>query len=145
MSEGIAGYLGTVTLNTQDISSIGLVTAVNYGRNLMSRPTFGAGWTKTKGGVRSVNFTANGILDSAGAAKLQAAYAAEAPVAFSLQVGEAGQATDGGLHSGNCVIGQLTITGNADGEFEWNLSATSDGTVTFTPPQEESSSSSSSS
>ena len=40
--------------------------------------------------------------------------------------------TDAGLYSGMCVVGDFTIEANADGEWDWSISTTTSGVVTYT-------------
>lgn len=129
----IPGYLATVLLNAEDFSAIGSVVRLQKSRNVMTKPTFGNPFGFSLGGQRLATFTANGHLSAEQAAALEAAYNATLPIAFSLQVGEGGEVTDAGLHTGSCVISQLTIEANADGEWDWSLDAQTSGAVVFTP------------
>jgi hypothetical protein len=129
----IPGYLGTVTLNLEDISAIGSVVRLQKSRNVMTKPTFGNPWGFSLGGQKIAQFSAQGHLSAEQAAALEAAYDEELPIEFSLQVGEGSGATDAGLHNGNCVISQLTVEANADGEWDWSLDAQTSGAVIYTP------------
>lgn len=129
----IPGYLGTVTLNAQDISAIGSVVSLAKNRNVMTKPTFGQAWGFSLGGQRIAAFSASGHVSAELAPALEAAFDADAPIGFSLQVGEGAGATDAGLHTGFCVISSFTISANADGEFDWSIDAQSSGSVTYTP------------
>jgi predicted secreted protein len=127
----IPGYLGVVTLNAEDVSTIGSVVRLNKRRNVMTKPTFGNPWGFSLGGQKIGAFSANGHISTEKAAALETAFDT-GYVAFSLQVGEASGATDAGVHTGNCVISDYTIEGNADGEFDWSIDAQTSGTVTYT-------------
>jgi predicted secreted protein len=128
----IPGYLGTVTLNATDVSAIGSVVRLNKRRNVMTKPTFGNEWGFSLGGQKIGAFSASGHISAEQASALEDAFDAGS-VAFSLQVGTASEATDAGLHSGNCVISDYTIEANADGEFDWSVDAQTTGEVTYTP------------
>ena len=48
----IPGYLGTVTLNADNISTIGSVVSLTRTRNVMSKPVFGSPYAYSLGGQR---------------------------------------------------------------------------------------------
>lgn len=127
----IPGYKGTVTLNMEDISAIGSVVRLNKTKNVMTKPTFGNPWGRSLGGQKLAAFSCNGHVSAEQAAALEAAYEAEEPIEFSLQVGIADTPTDGGLHSGLCVLSSLTVEANADGEWDWSAEAQSSGAVAY--------------
>lgn len=128
----IPGYLGTVTINSDNVSAIGSVVRLSQTRNVMTKPTFGNAFGSSLGGQKLGGFSASGHISAEQIEDLQAAFDA-ASVAFSLQVGEGGQATDAGVYTGNCVISDFTIEANADGEWDWSLDAQTSGTITYTP------------
>lgn len=129
----VPGYLGTVTLNSDNISAIGSVVRLNQRRNVMTKPVFGAEWGYSLGGQKLGGFSASGHVSAEQLSDLQDAFDVDAGVAFTLQVGEAAGATDAGAYTGNCVISDLTVEANADGEFDWSIDAQTTGTVTYTP------------
>lgn len=87
--------------------------------------------SKTRG------FTCSGPVRSALYQTLQSAYDSGESSEFSLQVGEAGQATDIGVWTGDVEVSNLTIEAQANGRYNWNLSATFNGPATHTPPAED--------
>jgi predicted secreted protein len=129
----IPGYLGTVTLNADNISAIGSVVSLKKTRNVMTKPTFGNEWGFSLGGQKIGAFSASGHVSAEQAADLEAIFASNAPIAFSLQVGEGSAATDAGLHTGNCVVSDYTIEANADGEWDWSIDAQTSGALIYTP------------
>lgn len=130
----IPGYLGTVTLNADDISAIGSVVSLTKTRNLMTKPTFGSAYAHSLGGQKIGAFSAQGHVSAESVGDLDAAFNSDAPIAFSLQIGDAAGPTDGGLYSGDCVLSSFEITANADGEWDWSLEAQTSGEVTYAPP-----------
>jgi predicted secreted protein len=96
-------------------------------------PTFGTPYAYTLAGQRTGAFTAQGHMSTETVQALEDAYESDTPIGFSLQIGEAGGATDGGLETGNCVITALTYEASADGEWDWTLDATTTGIITYTP------------
>ena len=129
----IPGYLATVTLNADNISAVGSVVSLTRTRNIMSKPVFGSPYAYSLGGQKVGAFDASGHLSTENMADLEAAFISDAPIAFSLQIGDAAGATDAGLYSGNCVVGDYTIEASADGEFDWSISATTSGAVDLHP------------
>jgi hypothetical protein len=130
----IPGYLGTVLLNADDISAIGSVVSLTKTRNLMTKPTFGSPYAHSLGGQKIGAFSAQGHVSAEQIADLDTAFNSDSPIAFSLQIGEAAGATDGGLYTGDCVLSSFEITANADGEWDWSIEATTSGDVVYTPP-----------
>ena len=129
----IPGYLGTVTLNADNISAVGSVVSLTRTRNIMPKPTFGSAYAFSLGGQKVGAFDASGHISVEKLPELEAAFVSDAPITFSLQIGDAAGATDAGLYSGNCVVGDFTIEASADGEWDWSISCTTSGVVTYTP------------
>jgi hypothetical protein len=130
----IPGYLGTVLLNADDISAIGSVVTLGQSRNLMTKPTFGSAFAHSLGGQKLATFSANGHVSAEQLGDLQNAFNSDAPIAFSLQVGDAAGATDAGIYSGDCVLSSFEITASADGEWDWSIEAQTSGDVVYTAP-----------
>lgn len=129
----IPGWQTTVTLNAEDVSAVGSVVRLQKQRQVMTKPTFGSPAGFSLGGQRIAQFSANGHISAEKAAALEAMFAADEPIAFSLQVGIGSSDTDAGLHTGLCVISNYTIEANADGEWDWSIEAQTSGEVTYTP------------
>jgi hypothetical protein len=129
----IPGWQATVTLNSEDISAVGSVLSLNLARNVMAKPVFGAEYTAALGGQRAGTFTASGHVSAEKIAALNTMFEVDASIAYSIQIGTAASATDGGTYTGNCAISSFEITGNADGEWDWSIAATTDSTITYTP------------
>jgi predicted secreted protein len=130
----IPGYLGTVLLNTDDISAVGSVVSLSKTRNIMTKPTFGSPYAFSLGGQKLGSFSAQGHVSVEQIADIDNAFASDAPIAFSIQIGDAAGPTDAGLYAGNCVLSDYTITANADGEWDWSIEAQTSGAVTYTAP-----------
>ena len=103
----IPGYLGTVTLNSQNISAIGSVVRLAQSKNVMTKPTFGNAFGNSLGGQSLGAFSASGHISAEQIAALQAMFAAAGSIAFSLQIGTAAGAT------GSCVVGRPAQSGRA--------------------------------
>jgi hypothetical protein len=129
----IPGYLGTVVLNSEDLSIIGHVVSLDGSRDTLTKKVFGQTHAFTIGGQRIEAFSASGSISAEKIAALEAAYQTQAAVAFSMQIGEAAGATDGGVYTGNCIIGSRRIEGNAEGQWTWNITAQASGVPVYTP------------
>jgi predicted secreted protein len=130
----VPGYLGTVIIDAEDVSAIGNVLSLNLNKPTQNKPVFGSKWGRSIPGQRTGTFSASGHIAAEKVAALFALFDGDDPVDFSLQIGEAGQATDGGLIQGKCNINTFTIDASADGEWEWSIQAATDGAVQHTPP-----------
>ena len=129
----IPGYLGVVTLDSEDISAMVSGATLSLTRNALNKPTLGQPWGYAIAGQRAGTISYNGHLSSEQAAALQSIYMSEVPVDFSFQMGEGGGDTDAGLYSGKAIVTELAHEVAADGEFDWSLSAQTTGVVTYTP------------
>lgn len=130
----IPGYQAEMTLNLVDIGIFGNVLNVRRAKNAPGKAVFGSQQRKTISGIITGGFSANGHVAASGPiASLFTAFELETPVAYDIQIGESGGATDGGTLTGNCILTGLDITTDAEGEWEWSISADFDGDVTHTP------------
>jgi hypothetical protein len=129
----IPGYLGTLTVNAEDISAVVANATLTLTRNALSKPTLGQAWGFALSGQRSGTVSYSGHLSVEQAAALNAIFMEDLPVDFSFQMGEGGGETDAGTYTGKCVITSLAHEVAADGEWDWTLEATTSGPVTYTP------------
>ena len=130
----LPGYLETVTIDTEGVSASGNVLSLNLNKPTQNKPVFGNKWGRSIPGQRTGTFSASGHIAAEKVAALFALFDGDDPVDFSLQLGAAGQAPDGGLVQGKCNINSFTIDASADGEWEWSIQAATDGAVEHTPP-----------
>jgi predicted secreted protein len=133
--EYIPGYLGSITLGTDDISASGNVIGMNMTKNGLDKPHFGSAFMDRVSGMRDGTLTASGH-GSAGAtnelSKLFTLFETDDPIDFEVQIGEA-SGLDGGKLDGKGIITDYTITGDAEDEWEWSISLAFSGTYTYTP------------
>jgi hypothetical protein len=129
----IPGYLGTVLLNADDISAVASVVRLEKTRNLMTKPTFGSPYAHSLGGQKIGAFSGQGHVSVEQLADLDGAFNSDTPIDFSLQIGDAAGATDGGLYTGKCVLSSFTVEANADGEWDWSFDAQTSGEVIYAP------------
>jgi hypothetical protein len=129
----VPGYLGVVSIATQDISAIAHVTKLGRSRAGLAKKTFGNRYAYAIGGQREFSFSASGSVTAEQMAAIDTAYETDTPVAFSLQIGEAAGATDAGVYTGNCVLTTLDLDAGADGQWEFTLDAIGSDAPLYTP------------
>ena len=128
----MSGYLGVVTLDSEDISAIAHVTRLNRTRTGLPKRTFGLRYAYAIGGQREFAFSATGSITAEQAAAIDGLWEADVPISFSLQIGEGAAATDAGAYAGLCVITSLNIDGSADGQWEFTIDAIGTGEPVYT-------------
>ena len=128
----VPGYLGTLTIDAEDISAIVSGATLTLNRNALSKPTLGQPWGFSLSGQKTGTISYNGHLSVEQAGALNSIFAEELPVDFSFQMGEGGGATDGGVYTGKCVVTSLSHEVAADGEWDWTLETQTSGPVVYT-------------
>lgn len=134
--EWIPGYLGTIEIGTDDLSASGMVVGLAMTKNALDKPTFGDGYMARVSGMRDGTLTAQGHASGGPDNELQKLFAlfeSVEPVAFSVQMGDPTNGPDGGIVSGNGIISDYSITGDATDEWEWSISMAFSGAYTYTP------------
>lgn len=129
----IPGWQATVTINSENLTAIGSAFNIQHSPNVIVKKHFGTQYSDRIAGKLDVTFSASGNISAEQAAALHALVIAQAPVTFSLQMGTAASASDGGLFSGSCLLSNLSFNVDADGDWAWSLDAGSAGEVTYTP------------
>lgn len=130
----IPGYLGTITINLEDLSAVGSVWRLDFSKDLHVKPVFGSRAKRVLGGQLTASIGFDGHATPAAVAALQDAYLSTTPIPVSVQIGEGSTPTDAGLYTGNVVLGTLSLTANADGEVDFTASGQFDGSPTYTAP-----------
>lgn len=133
MTTFVPGYLGTVTIDSDDIGAIAHVTSFNRSRTGLPKRTFGNRYAGGIGGQREFTFSASGSITAEQAAAIDAIFESDDAVPFSLQIGAAAGPTDAGVYTGTCIITALGIEGAADGQWEFSIDAQGTGTPVYTP------------
>ena len=130
----VPGYHTTVTLNSEDFTVYGNVLSMSLTKTAPRKPVFGAKASQVISGQQAWSMSASGHIAAEGpVAELIAAADAEAPIAYTIQVGDALGATDVGSFAGTCVISSLEMSADAEGEWDWSMSAEISGLNPFTP------------
>ena len=129
----IPGWLASVEIMAIDLSVIGQVIGYSDDHTALPKPVFGQSYRNTVRGQGVVSFDCSGHLSAETVADLFGINAADIAVDFSVQIGELGGDTDGGIMSGTGVITNLSIDDDATGNWAWSLTLESDGAPLYTP------------
>jgi predicted secreted protein len=133
MQTFIPGYLTEITLDGTDVTLIGQVTSYSDDQTAVPKPTFGTKYRRTIAGQSLYSIDVSGHLAAESAGDLWALKASSDAVAWSIQIGEAGAATDGGILAGNAVVTNLTMDSDAESNWSWSCTLEGDGDPTYTP------------
>lgn len=130
----VPGYMAEITLNVVDYTVYGNVIGVSARKATPRKPVFGSSGQRVISGQQTWALQLAGHVAAEGPlTAILAAFAADTPIAFTVQVGEAAGATDVGEWSGNLVLSSLEVRTDAEGEWEFSANAEIDDTPTFTP------------
>ena len=133
--EYIPGYLGTIELGTDDISASGMAVSFTATANSLDKPHFGSAYMKRVSGMLDASITANGHV-SGGADNelgiLFGLFEGTAAFDFTIVIGSPG-GPDGGSISGQCIVTDYSITGDATDEWEWSATLQTVGAYAYTP------------
>ena len=130
----VPGYLGEITINAEDLTTVGNVINFERSKSSLPKPVFGSQWRRPASGQISGTITHDGHSAPEKLPALESAFALETSVAFTMQIGAPAGDTDSGNYAGNAVFTALSITGEAEGEFEFSATLETDGAVAYTPP-----------
>lgn len=129
----VPGYLGTITIDSNDLSGGLSATALNRTKADNPKPVFGQQYAEAVGGQISGEITFEGHVNDNDLPLLEASYAKDSLVPFTLDVGD-GATIDAGDYAGNAVFRDLEVTGAADGEWDVSGVLRIAGAVTYTAP-----------
>lgn len=129
----IPGYLATVSINAVDLTVVGQVIGYSDDATSLAKPVFGSRYRNTARGQGVVSLDCSGHVSAESIGDLFTMNALPGTVAYSVQVGEAGEATDGGVLTGDAVITNLSINDDATGQWAWSLTLETDGTPAYAP------------
>lgn len=129
----IAGHFTEITLNAIDVTLIGNVVSFSDDQTAVPKPTFGKRYRRTIAGQGLYTIEVSGHISAEQIADLWALRAAAEAIAWTMQVGVLGEATDGGSLGGNGVVSNLTFEADAEGNWAWSCSVEGDDEPTYTP------------
>jgi predicted secreted protein len=130
----IPGYQAEITLNSDDVTLIANVLSFSDDQTAIPKSTFGSKYRRTIAGQGLFTVDVSGHLGVDETATLWALRSETDPVAVSIQIGEAGAATDAGIIAGSAVITNLSYTTDSEGNWAWSATLEGDGEPTFTAP-----------
>jgi hypothetical protein len=130
----VPGYLGAITINAEDFTVVGNVINFERSKASLPKPVFGSQYRRTASGQINGTVTLDGHVAPEKLPALETAFALETPVAFTIQMGTDAAATDAGDYAGNAIFTALSITGEAEGEWEFSATLETDGAVAYTAP-----------
>lgn len=134
----IPGWQASIELGNPsvDLTVIGNVLNFSRTRASLPKPVFGSQFRHEIPGQASGTLAASGHVSAAHLADLENLFATSAAgsVPYVIQVGAEGTDTDGGKYTGLAAITEFSIDDDAEGEWDWAISATLDGAPNYTPP-----------
>lgn len=133
----IPGYLSEIVLGPADefdLTLTGNVLSLDLSKGINAKPVFGQQWRNSVGGQITGAISAGGHLSVENAAYWIAIIETVGVLSFRIYAGEEGGAIDAGEYSGSVIASSISITSDAEGEWEWTMDAETDGPVAFTPP-----------
>lgn len=138
MQTFVPGYMAEVILDVGgsdvDLTVVGNVLSLDFSKSVLPKPVFGQQWRNSASGQISGSFSVGGHVSIETLPALLPLVELQAPIEFTMYVGESGGVIDGGEYSGSCVVGSLSVSDDAEGEWEFTIDAETNGPVTFTPP-----------
>lgn len=129
----IPGYFTEIEIATEDYTLIANVTSFSDDQTAVPKPTFGSKYRRTIAGQGLYTIDVSGHLSAEKTAALWALRANPFPVAWSVAIGDQGQASDGGIVAGTAVVTNLTFEVDAEQNWAWSCTLEGDGEPTYTP------------
>ena len=134
----IPGYLAEIQLTLPvatdvDLTVVGNVLSLDITKSVLPKPVFGQQWRNSAAGQLSGAISAGGHLSVEIAGDLFDLIETQIPVEFEIHAGDTTAGIDAGTYTGEVVTGSLSISSDAEGEWEWTLDGETNGPVVFTP------------
>ena len=116
-----------------DLTVVGNVLSLDITKSVLPKPVFGQQWRNSAAGQLSGSLSAGGHLSVEIAGDLMAIIEVETPIPFEIHAGDTTAGIDAGTYVGEIVPGSLSISSDAEGEWEWTLDGETNGPIVFTP------------
>ena len=130
----IQGFLVTMTLDGADVTLWLNDLTLERSKAILNKATMdGTGYPTQLPSSKSGALNMNGQVDTAGAQVLEATWAKDVPVAFSLVVGD-GATIAAGTYSGNLALSDFAIETSADDAWNFGLQSVTSGAVAYAAP-----------
>ena len=128
----IPGYLTEITIDAEDVTLIGNVTTYSDDQTAVPKPTFGSRYRRTIAGQGLYTIDVEGHLSAEQTEALWLIRTKSEAVAWSVQIGAEGAATDGGIIDGFAVVTNFTMAADSEGNWSWSLTLEGDGEPSYT-------------
>ncbi len=130
----IPGHMTDIQVGIENLTLTGQVVSFSDDQAAVPKPTFGTKYRRTITGQGTYSIDVSGHLAAEEVGSLWALRALEGAVPWSIQVGDIGTPTDGGIVDGDAVITNLTFEADAEGNWAWSMTLEGDGAPNFTAP-----------
>ncbi len=117
-----------------DLTVVGNVLSMDFTKNVLPKPVFGQQWRNSASGQISGSVSCSGHVSVEILPLLLPLVELETPIDFTIYVGTEGGGIDAGQYAGALVVGSLSVSDDAEGEWEFSIDGETDGPVLFTPP-----------
>jgi hypothetical protein len=129
----IAGYIAEIVVNGTTINPDTSSATYALTRDAMNRTKLGSDRATYIVGLGDATLDAQLHLNTDTAVTLNTAYESTVPVTFIFRPGALG-INDAGQYSGEAIITDYSMAGDADGEWDVSLTAQATGAFVYTPP-----------
>lgn len=131
----VQGYLASIEIGTTtELPLTGRVLSMDLQRGTNPKPVFGQKWINTVPGQIGGTLSAGGHVSVEMLPEILPLIESDVALDFRIYVGEEGGTIDGGAFAGKLNSSGISISDDAEGEWEWTFDGAVDGAVTFTPP-----------
>lgn len=134
----VPGYMAAIEIGPDgtetDLTVVGRVLSLDWSRVSLPKPVFGQQYVNTVPGQISGSLSAGGHISVEILPELLPLLEADAPLPFTIVVGETGGTIDAGTYTGFVSPTGLGHSDDAQGEWEWTFDGDTDGPVTYTAP-----------
>lgn len=130
----IPGYFTDISIGSEDLTLIGQVVSFSDDQAAVPKPTFGKKYRRTIAGQGTYSIDVSGHLAAEEVGTLWVLRSSPFPQTWVIQIGDVGQATDGGIISGLAILTNLTFEADAEGNWAWSMTLEGDDAPDHTPP-----------
>jgi len=129
----VPGYIATITVNGQAYNPDASSATYTLTRSALDKTKLGQDRNTFLSGLGSAALDMTLHLNTTTAVALNTAYETVDPVGFVFRPGALGT-HDAGQYSGDCIVTDYSMVGDADGEWDVQLTCQPTGAFTFTAP-----------
>lgn len=133
MQTFIPGWQAQITISADDVTAVGNVLNITRTKASLPKPVFGTPFRHEIAGQSAGTVSCSGHMSAEFAPKFEAIFGSPGSLPYSIQIGELGGDTDGGILSGELNITEYAIDDDAEGQWAWSITASLDGAPLYTP------------